>query len=38
MYERWEIVSLYKEAQDKNKQIEILADLNVCSKEEIKKK
>lgn len=35
MYERWEIVSLYKEAQDKEKQIEILADLNACSKEEI---
>ena len=30
-----EIVQMYKEAADKNAQIEILADLNVCSKQEI---
>ena len=30
-----EIVQMYKEAKDKNAQIEILADLNACSKEEI---
>ncbi len=33
--ERHEIVQMYKEAADKNAQIEILADLNVCSKQEI---
>lgn len=33
--ERHEIVQMYKEAKDKNAQIEILADLNVCSKQEI---
>lgn len=32
-----EITSMYKEAADKNAQIEILADLNVCSKREILK-
>lgn len=30
-----EIVQMYKEAKDKNAQIEILADLNACSKNEI---
>lgn len=30
-----EIISMYKEAADKNAQIEILADLNACSKEDI---
>ena len=30
-----EITSMYKEAADKNAQIEILADLNACSKEDI---
>ena len=34
-YEIDEIVQMYKEAADKNKQIKILADLNCCSKEEI---
>lgn len=33
--ERHEIVQMYKEAKDKNAQIEILADLNACKKEEI---
>ncbi len=32
-----EIIQMYKEAADKNAQIEILADLNVCSKQEILK-
>ena len=34
-YEIDEIIALYKQAVDKNKQIKILADLNCCSKEEI---
>lgn len=34
-YETHEIVQMYKEAADKNKQIKILAELNCCSKEEI---
>ena len=31
----FEIVQMYKEAADKNAQIEILADMNLCSKEDI---
>lgn len=31
----FEIVQMYKEAADKNAQIEILADLNACSKDDI---
>lgn len=31
----YEIVQMYKEAKDKNAQIEILADMNMCSKEDI---
>ena len=30
-----EIVRIYKQAKDKNKQIEILADLNLCEKDDI---
>ncbi len=33
--ERYEIVQMYKEAKDKNAQIKILADLNLCTKQEI---
>ena len=32
-----EIVRSYREAKDKEAQLEILADLNVCSKEEIRR-
>lgn len=34
-YQREEIVQMYKEAADKNKQIKILAQLNCCSEAEI---
>lgn len=34
-YERYEIVQMYKEAADKNKQIKILAQLNCCSEGDI---
>lgn len=33
----YEIRQNYKEAKSKKKQIKILADLNVCTKEEIKR-
>ena len=34
-YETYEIVQMYKEAADKNKQIKILAELNCCSEKDI---
>ena len=32
---RWEIAKMYREAKDKRKQISILQDLTLCTKEEI---
>ncbi len=33
--EKDEIVTMYRDAKDKKKQVEILADLNLCSQTEI---